>query len=526
MNINRNSLKVQRFTPYLLIAISIVACVLFSDSYLDHTASQFESDLRLQNFVELSRFDTYALTQRLNALSRSSAWSCMDGRRNGTVFFHAGRKNCAAGLFERAISLRSGDDANGLEVDLVLGLSRQSKWALFALLLAQILILLSVRKTTQIADRDRRVAEERLYHLAAQVAHDIRSPLSALNMITGALEEVAPDRRQLLKNAIQRINDIANDLLRQSRSSPHLDTGVQFLKSGAVSEGDSEQAEAPVMIIGLLDQLISEKRLQCRERLQVEIVTDLEQGYGLFANVPAKELARAFSNLIDNALDAIGIKGRVMVAIRSYRHEVGVVISDDGRGMSGEILKRFGERGFSSRKESRSSGNGLGVYHAKKTVEAAGGRILVQSREGEGSVVTLVLPRAEAPEWFAEAVSLGSASMVVTVDDEPTVHQLWGRRLEQLANVGRKIAHRSFSTLEAFEAFLAGVGPEDSFVTLMDQEFSGHRETGLEFLKRKNLPGPAILVTSRFDETTIQTRAKEKGLRILPKPLMSFVSIS
>jgi signal transduction histidine kinase len=56
-----------------------------------------------------------------------------------------------------------------------------------------------------------------LSEVASQVAHDIRSPLSALNMVSSELGEVPEEKRLLIRNSIQRINDIANDLLAKGK---------------------------------------------------------------------------------------------------------------------------------------------------------------------------------------------------------------------------------------------------------------------------------------------------------------------
>src|SRR5262249_13643075 len=53
--------------------------------------------------------------------------------------------------------------------------------------------------------------------IAAQVSHDIRSPLSALNMIMGTLQSLPEEKRLIIRNATQRINDISNQLLQKAK---------------------------------------------------------------------------------------------------------------------------------------------------------------------------------------------------------------------------------------------------------------------------------------------------------------------
>ena len=66
-----------------------------------------------------------------------------------------------------------------------------------------------------------------------------------------------------------------------------------------------------------------------------------------------------------------------------------IIVSDNGKGIAGENLSKAGQRGFSFGK---ANGNGLGLSHARSFVEAAGGKLTIQSRVGLGTMVTLSLP--------------------------------------------------------------------------------------------------------------------------------------
>src|SRR5262249_4633779 len=74
------------------------------------------------------------------------------------------------------------------------------------------------RLAAEATQREQAVSS-RLAEVAKQVSHDIRSPLAALNMFLPAAEEIAEEQRLVVRNAIQRIQDIANDLLHKSQSA-------------------------------------------------------------------------------------------------------------------------------------------------------------------------------------------------------------------------------------------------------------------------------------------------------------------
>ena len=199
--------------------------------------------------------------------------------------------------------------------------------------------------------------------LATQVAHDIRSPLAALVAFEKSQLEISEERRLMLRAAVNRINDIANNLLTQVRAQTIIET----------SELKRELIPATV------SSLITEKRMQYRSRIGVQLDLEvLSSAYGLFAKVSSSELKRVLSNLIDNAFEAIEDTGRVRVVVMGTDDQVKVSVHDDGVGVPDHVLAQLGVRGNTGKEH----GSGLGLYHAFKTVRAWRGDVCVRSRGG------------------------------------------------------------------------------------------------------------------------------------------------
>lgn len=206
-----------------------------------------------------------------------------------------------------------------------------------------------------------------------QVAHDIRSPLTALKFMA-ATEGLPEERRLLIQRAVERINEIANGLLQQG-------------KEAARARQDTRLAET-------LETLVLEKKFEYRERAGLVIALLRSEGdvEGLRARINPAELAPVLSNLLNNAIEALAGRARGSVSVRLTRdadHAV-IEIQDDGIGMSEDVLARVGAKGFSHGKD----GSGLGLAHAIATVRGAGGRLDVESAQGEGTRVILRLPLA------------------------------------------------------------------------------------------------------------------------------------
>lgn len=230
--------------------------------------------------------------------------------------------------------------------------------------------------------------------LAAQVAHDIRSPLAALGATARKLD-IPDEQRTLVDGAVGRIHAIADDLLERYRA-PGTEVRPK-VESCALA--------------GLVEQVIAEKRIQHKDKAGVKI--DFRAGDGIKAAVDQRELQRIVSNLVNNAVESFGKEGVVSVWLSSADGAVFLEIRDNGRGIPPETLAKLGQKGGTHGKE---GGTGLGLYHARTSVESWGGSLEILSEVGKGTAITITLPAAAKPAAGLRAVLL---------DDDPLVHMNW-----------------------------------------------------------------------------------------------------
>ncbi|MGD9643604.1 MAG: sensor histidine kinase [Elusimicrobiales bacterium] len=353
-------------------------------------------------------------------------------------------------------------------------------------------------------------------HMATQVAHDIRSPLAALDSITGDIEQLPEEKRILIRSAISRIRDIANNLLEKNRKvSPEPGDS----RPAAPRPADSQ------LLSSLIDPVITEKRLQYRSKMGIDI--DYRPGpgsYGLFVKVNAGTLKTILSNLINNAVEAIEEKGTVVLSLKSGGGTVSIVIRDNGCGIPPEILGRLGQRGETYGKP---GGSGLGLYQAKTAVEAWGGALDIESEPGRGTAVTLTFPKAAAPCWFVSELKLTPGRAVIVLDDDATIHQVWQSRFESLDLKKHEIRVFHFSTPAAFRGWVRqNVQEAGKALYLADFELLGYRETGLSLVEELGLGKLAVLVTSHYEEESIRENCIRLGSRLIPKGLAGMTPIS
>ncbi len=348
--------------------------------------------------------------------------------------------------------------------------------------------------------------EKALFELARQVAHDIRSPLAALDSVAGKAAYIPEGDRQLVRGAVSRINDIANGLLEKSRG-----------RRASADDRPSVQ-----LLSSLIDPLITEKRMQFRSKIGIVIHNQADsEAYGLFVKVQPGELKRALSNLVNNAVEALGEKGTVSVRLIAQPERLRLEIHDTGKGIPAEILAALGRRGETYGK---AGGSGLGLHHARTAAESWGGSLELRSEVGVGTTAALNLPRAQPPAWFVATLELDPAHAVVVLDDDTSIHQIWRGRFDSAGARDCETSH--FSTPEELRAWVGNDERRAKYaVYLIDYELLDRKETGLSLIAALGLGSRAILVTSRFEEPAIHEECVRLGARMIPKGLAGFVPI-
>ncbi|MBF0106347.1 MAG: HAMP domain-containing histidine kinase [Deltaproteobacteria bacterium] len=367
-----------------------------------------------------------------------------------------------------------------------------------------------VEKTGQIATLEKSAVIARL---ASQVAHDIRSPLSALNVILHGLSTLPEEKRIQIRGAVQRIDDITRDLVAKNT-----------VESNDPSQNDElAETHSVQLLSGLIDALLSEKRIQYLNLRGINIESRLNQdSYGLFASVQGIEFKRVLSNLVNNAVEAVGDLGNVIIGLgKAGDRYIEITIKDDGKGIPADVLPRLTKNGETHNKE---GGSGLGLYHAKKSVESWGGQLEIESTVNRGTTVTIQLPKNKEPDWFVPFIVIKNKTRIVVLDDDNSIHRVWQDRLISSGIKQERVIHL-MSPDEMITWFKKQKHPK-AFFYLCDFEFIGSDKNGLQVIKELGIASRSILVTSRFEEPRVRDECARLKVKLLPKNLAGFVPIN
>ena len=346
--------------------------------------------------------------------------------------------------------------------------------------------------------------------LASHVAHDIRSPVTALAMLAFEETDLPEEKRTLLRSAVTRIQDIANDLLLRRR---------KLLQGVGIGELKGESSH---LVTEAIESIISEKRTEYHSRHGIQIESQLgPRSHGLFVKVDLSDFKRILSNLINNSVDAIHENGRVVVSAKQEGPTIQIVIEDNGKGIPEDLIPILLEEGATFDK---ASGHGLGLSPAKNRIQDWGGQLRISSKTGTGTRVTIELPAAPTPPWFAPRLEIAPLSSVVICDDDITIHHIWDDRLKtsRAENAGIEVKHVSH---EAELKQWHSKHHKPSTLYLVDYELSGGDRSGLDLINDLGVETQAVLVTSRSEESAIIEKCVRLGIRLLPKSSASWVPL-
>lgn len=377
-----------------------------------------------------------------------------------------------------------------------------------------------LERIANLLQNERKTIESQvLIDLAKQVSHDIRSPLSALTLVASRLDGLPEDQRILLRNASQRITDIANQLLSKSRAyvaAPPMEI-----------QKPNRELDSPVMVAPLIEEIVSEKRTQFRELNNISLTLDIKEAYGLFIQIDPVELRRVISNLINNSVEAFdrGRAGQIIVAVKTQSDKCIIMIYDNGKGIPPQILEKVGTKGFTNGKDGMMSGSGLGLYHAKSLVELSGGKFIITSRENEGTIITISLNKTIAPNWFVNSLNISNQQQVVILDDDQTIHDVWDSRLSKITITEALGPIQHFRSGGALKEWMNNTGNVQDKIFLVDYELVGQKDNGLDWIEALCIADRSILVTSRYDENLVMKRCSELGVKLIPKSLVALVPI-
>jgi two-component system OmpR family sensor kinase len=216
------------------------------------------------------------------------------------------------------------------------------------------------------------------------VSHELRTPLTVIKGNIGLMRHIhSVDEESLasIEGEVDRLTRMVGDLLLLAQA-----------ESGKIPL-DMQPVELDTILLEVFKQM----RVLASDRIQVKLV-EIDQ---LMVIGDRDRLKQVFLNLGGNAIKYTPVGGLIQIGLYRSENQVRVVVSDNGPGISPEDLPHIFERFYRSEKSRTRAGEnggfGLGLSIAYWIVRNHGGRIEVDSREGQGTTFCVWLPLADKP---------------------------------------------------------------------------------------------------------------------------------
>jgi signal transduction histidine kinase len=234
-----------------------------------------------------------------------------------------------------------------------------------------------------------------LGQLVAGVAHELNNPIGFVHANLKLLEEYVAKLARLQEERADtgRVREAIGKLLSRSREGTERVTKI-VADLRAFSRMDQEElAEADLN--DEIERTLTLMEPRCKNCIEVE------RDFGDLPRVRchAGQLNQVFLNLLMNACDAIGDRGRIAVRTRADDGQVRLEFEDDGPGIPGEVRDRIFEPFFTTKPVGQGTGLGLSLTHG--IIERHGGRIWVEPGSRTGTRFVIELPIAGAPAAVA-----------------------------------------------------------------------------------------------------------------------------
>lgn len=227
----------------------------------------------------------------------------------------------------------------------------------------------------QVAKNER---ESAWREMAKQVAHEIKNPLTPMKLsVQQLLRSYDPNDPA----SEERLNRVANSMIEQIDALTKI--ANEFSNFAKMPQLMNERMNIVPLIDGVC-QLFADNGPK---------VTFYSYADEVYGDIDKDQFVRVFNNLIKNAAQAIptGREGRIDVRITDHDGMIHIEVEDNGQGIPNEMQDKIFVPYFTT----KGTGTGLGLAMVKQIIENHGGSISFQTKEGKGTIFTIVLPRSK-----------------------------------------------------------------------------------------------------------------------------------
>jgi len=226
--------------------------------------------------------------------------------------------------------------------------------------------------------------------IAKGVAHDLRSPVAVLKVLSNVSKNLEKDERELLSGAISSIHGITDNLLKICR--PNTTENANLSTKAATTAEVLERVSMNKIIL----EIVTRRNYVLKSKGQVEI---LHEGIGdsipeFFCSLNSIEFNRALDNILGNAIEAasanLSRSPLIKVQLQREGNRAVVEVIDNGERVDDFIVKRLNRKEFSH--TTKATGHGIGLSEVWRIVQAHQGALTFEKAATGGMIVRMDFP--------------------------------------------------------------------------------------------------------------------------------------
>ena len=212
----------------------------------------------------------------------------------------------------------------------------------------------------------------------SSISHELRTPLTAIKGWVITLDDSQTDKDTLKMglNIIEKETDRLVNMVEELLDFSRLSSGKMTLNKKEVSIK---------AISDYIDVYMSARARRENKRLNINLDSENKKIY-----VDIDRIKQVLINLLDNAFKFTEAEGTISISFTAVEGSLKIVVQDDGSGITKEDLPRVKEK-FYKGKNAKSK-NGIGLSICDEIVKLHDGEIFIESKEGKGTLVTVILP--------------------------------------------------------------------------------------------------------------------------------------
>jgi two-component system, NtrC family, sensor kinase len=241
-----------------------------------------------------------------------------------------------------------------------------------------------------------------LGELTAGIAHEIQNPLNFVNNFSDVSNELIDEmKEELSKGNYEDVNAIADDVKQNLEKIAHHGKRADAIVKGMLQHSRSGSGQKEPMELNAVAEeclRLSYQSFRAKDReFQAELRTGLDQTVGNIALVQ-QDIVRVLVNLFNNAFYAVNEKSKqhipgytpaVTLSTKKINDTVELTVMDNGNGIPQKIVDKIYQPFFTTKPTGQ--GTGLGLSLSYDIIKAHGGKIKVETKEGEGSTFIIEL---------------------------------------------------------------------------------------------------------------------------------------